>query len=159
MSKVVADKHVCDACSADIRAESLFCYNCGAGLSPKRKALHQTHTRSTQRTGLSDNRTETLNRQGNSTAAGRFAADEELTTGTSHVPRLKAAVERAKVEETNEATLRSTRAVRNPAKTIERKPVEVVWVERESSPARLLVISIAVTLLAALLLFLAFYSR
>ena len=47
MAKAADESPVCEACGADVRAESLFCYNCGKSVKiaqpePTATAVHET---------------------------------------------------------------------------------------------------------------------
>src|SRR5215207_9967163 len=33
MAKILVERNICDACGADVRPDSLFCYNCGGAVS------------------------------------------------------------------------------------------------------------------------------
>ncbi len=57
------------------------------------------------------------------------------------------------------AKLRSAASLRRRARTFERKPLEVVWVERENPSMVFIIVSLMLVVFAAVLLALALYLR
>ena len=135
-------KLVCRGCGADVRETSAFCYNCGEPVTAQ--PVSQTEIRAD--TSQSNQTRETVEKEtvkGNR-ADELFAAKLRDTTNS-------------KAEKLSK--LQTASALRRKTKVFNRKPTEVVWVERGDSPMMFVIVSAVLTLFAALLLFLAFYLR
>ncbi|SRR5215204_961089 len=143
MAKTLVEREICDACGADVRPESLFCYNCGGAVS---EPLPESATNS-------NNRKET--------GGSRFQVGEAEKNDLKTTPLIQATVENfesrpaakpiekpsaEQLFEKNEvkpiekpsiqedAKLKSAANLRRKAKSFQRKTVEVVWEEPENAP-------------------------
>lgn len=144
MPKVAVEILVCEACGAAVREGSAFCYSCGESVSGLNLAEVATQAEDARDVpddvGMSnaepiDRRRTKLN-------------DLNIETERSGNPLIE-----------KRSRLQSTSALRKRTKIVKRKPVEVIWVEREKPSPMFVIISIVLTLFAGVLMFLAFYIR
>ncbi len=142
MAETLVEKKICEACGADIRPGSLFCYNCGGAVS---EGLPEPATNS--------------NKKNVSTAW--FESDLAVNSDLKTTQLKKETVEKVEVkpiekpiekptiteflkqnaEKSSEnpliqkdAKLKSAANLRRKAKIYQKKTVEVVWEEPENAP-------------------------
>ncbi len=137
MAGIIAEKTVCEGCGVDVRDGSIFCYNCGeavSGLEPQDTA----------------------------------AFPSEPISGNGQAPKTKidSRFPDESVEELQPIPMPSevpgsARSVPGKRKTraYNRRPNEVIWVEREGSPKAYFVVSILFISLVVILILLALYIR
>ncbi len=117
MAETTDENRICQVCGADVRPNTLFCYNCGKSVAP---AIVQDLP---NKNNISDGwLRETIvekHAAGQTEAAGvRETIAEPLTN-------------QAAAEETK---LKSAAAMRRQSKKIQPKQVEVIWEERANAP-------------------------
>lgn len=147
MSKTLVDKKICDACGADVRPGSGFCYNCGGAVAQEEE-LPVTQANidlkeagdvwrqgdlaenSDYKTGNIDLKTTKLKEEVIETIdlkpIGK-PSDGELNKTVESIPKPKASLQET-------AKLKSAANLRRKAKSFQKKTVEVVWEEPENSP-------------------------
>lgn len=130
MPEIAVENPVCDACGADIRPGTRYCYNCGEVVAVKTGGEYQPigteeAREADQKTVRSDN--------------GSRGKTNEAAPLASAKPTIE-----------ENRPLKSAAAIRRRAKAFERKPIEVVWEEREKSPGVIFVVVTVLLLLFAI---------
>ncbi len=172
MAKKVTQKEVCDACGADVREGSMFCYNCGGPLTAEARAAAEAKS---TRDAVSDawfkgeivkkeGRRETTKLKPTSTVVEPIAAEPEPKSEEAaepvavSEPAAEKAIPKPGIHE--EAKLKTAASLRRKGKLIERRTVEVVWEEPASSPgARFILGALLMTLLVVLIFLAAGYLK
>lgn len=142
MAKTLVEKEICDACGADVRPDSLFCYNCGGAVSDD---IPESVLERKQKISSGNNFRNDLPPDNNlKTTKLKNEAVEEIEIKPIEKPSEKPFVDEfpAKTEEKlperpsiqEEAKLKSAANLRRKAKIYQRKTVEVVWEEPENAP-------------------------
>ena len=162
MAETLVETKYCDACGADVRQDSLFCYNCGGAVSEEGKIYQKDHhkiiTASELKIHLSENNNlETTKLKTESLEA---AADLPIQKPTTE-PLMKIGEqtpEKRSIQE--EAKLKSAANLRRRAKSFQRKTVEVVWEEPESAPNKWFpLVAIVLILFVVAIFYLAMYLK
>lgn len=137
MAETLVKNKVCNACGVDVRPGSLFCYNCGSGVSAA------ASEKSAEKTLIENN----LFSENTDDDKKLAAVVEEDKSGTQN---------NGKITADEKPKLKSAASMRRKPKTIQRKRVEVVWEEPESvSNYWFILIAFLLTLFAAGLWFIA----
>ena len=136
MALTLVKNKVCNACGADVRPNSLFCYNCGGAIVENVSEENLTKEKEAEEKQFD---TDLIDKN-------IVAADEPKNPETAIVQE--------------ETKLKSAAGLRRRPKSIEKKTVEVVWEEYENAP-NLWFLSVAIVLmiLVAGILFLAMYLK
>lgn len=147
MAKKVMDKPLCEACGADIRQGSMFCYNCGGPVTPEAKAqVDKAAAGAPSSVWLKDD-----------------LADLPRDTTKLTAPETASVAEEAPEEKRGiyeEAKLKTAASLRRKGKLIARRNVEVVWEEPDSSPdARFILAALVFVLVVIVLFFTANYLK
>ncbi|MEO7672635.1 MAG: zinc ribbon domain-containing protein [Pyrinomonadaceae bacterium] len=141
MAGAVVEKGVCRSCGVPVRETSSFCYACGESVLMARdvdiEAVDNSHNG-----GSIDEDATLLIREADVTAKPL-----EVEISPDALPA------------ESKPELRSAASVRRKAKAYNRKPVEIVWAERERSPTAFIVVSILLVIFAGVLLGLALYMK
>ncbi len=144
MSKTLVKKKICDACGADIRTGSLFCYNCGRAVAAdlpetgkinNRKPVSDARFQSELKE-YSDLKTENIDLK--TTQLREETVEKvELKPIAKPTEELLEKIEAKPFEKPSmleDAKLKSAANLRRKAKSFQRKTVEVVWEEPENAP-------------------------
>ena len=129
MVDIAVEKSVCEACGAEVRDESLFCYNCGETVSEK---------------AADDIPAEPALKELNEPIAKAENGMGGFETG-------RTAFEKAR--------LQTAAGMRKRPKSFQRKRVEVVWEPRTAPNALFTIAVIGLTLVTLFLLVAALYLR
>ncbi|HEY0458680.1 MAG TPA: zinc ribbon domain-containing protein [Pyrinomonadaceae bacterium] len=168
MAKTLVEKEICDACGADVRPDSLFCYNCGGPVSEEAqktgtnnnlKTVGSDHLK-TNSAGTSDFKTTPLNRQSVESLESQPVAKpiEKPASGKLPANIEEKPPEKASIQE--DSKLKSAANLRRKAKIYQKKTVEVVWEEPESAPNKWFpIVAILLILLVVGIFYLAMYLR
>ena len=151
MATTIIEEQNCKACGVDIREGALFCYNCGGSVSYDDAPTEND-------AAVSD---AWFSEEIAEEAAEEKIAEEEVVVEEKTVdePETKNVV-RPKGRLRDSPRLRSAAALRRKAKTVQRKKFEtVVWEEHENPSARFVVVAVLLTLLTALIFWLAIYLK
>jgi hypothetical protein len=148
MAKTLVEKKICDACGADVRAGSLFCYNCGGAVSavlpetnnnkkgvsnarvqnePAESSDYKTSNIDLKTTRLKKERVENAEPETLEKPIEKPVGGEILLEKPEAKP-----IEKPSLRE--DAKLKSAANMRRKAKSFQRKRVEVVWEEPENAP-------------------------
>jgi hypothetical protein len=137
MAGIIAEKTVCEGCGVDVREGSIFCYSCGeaiSGVEPQDTAVLPTRPLSG-------------NGQAPKTSIDSRIPDEAVEE-FQPIPMPSEVPESAR----SLPGKRRTRAYN-------RRPNEVVWVEREGLPKAYFIVSILFIGFVVILILLALYIR
>lgn len=170
MAKKVTQKEVCDACGADVREGSMYCYNCGGPVTAEARAAAEARS---ARDAVSDawfkgeivkkgRRRETTKLKPTSTVIEPIAAEPapepEKPAEPVAEPEAEKAIPKPGIHE--EAKLKTAASLRRKGKLIERRTVEVSWEEPTSSPgARFIFGALLMTLIVVLIYLAAGYLK
>jgi hypothetical protein len=151
MAETTVENQVCQACGAEVRKGSLFCYSCGASVSAeipvvkkdKNEVISETDFKATA-IPVNVNGKGTKQKQINQEVK-KIVVEETLA---------------APIEKSNsadqETKLKSAAAIRKTTKSIQPKKVEIIWEEHENTPnVWFIAVTIFLTILAGVVLFLA----
>lgn len=119
MAETIVKNQVCDACGADIRSEALFCYNCGESVVQKAQSNDHKQTDEMVRETIIEEK------------------ESKVLTATK---------EKNNTNGKKEIKLKSAAALRNKARRVKPKKVEIIWEEHENAP-NVWFIAVAVLLL------------
>lgn len=141
----VAEKAVCESCGAGVRDASSFCYNCGESIpATPGSVISGMSALAASINGL------TTEKAPSSDIDVLVSADEPIEG------KIVADTEPLIDERTN---VQSAASLRRRAKAYNRKPVEIVWVERQGSSTAFIVVSIVLVVFTAVLLAFAMYLK
>lgn len=149
MTESVVETPVCEACGADVRKGSLYCYNCGGPVAPESIAAEKSQTRSAAndawfRADIVESKKLETTRLDKGKKKKKETPVEEKPTGD--------AIPKAGIAE--ESGLRTAASLRRKGKTIERKDVEVIWEEPEPGPNLKFILATLVMLLVVIVIYL-----
>ena len=142
MAENLVENQVCQTCGADVRPNTLFCYNCGGSIKPgiavalkDKKDVGEAVFR--DKSAEKDNQTAKI--------------EQPISGQIANKPILKPGA----IEETK---LKSAAAMRRKSKIYQPKRVEIVWEERAPNGWFILA-AILLTLFAAGIFYLAIYLK
>ncbi len=124
MAETLIENQVCATCGTDVRPAALFCYNCGAAVAEKIPSNnHQKKEKSSRKTIVKEN-------ENNS------KIENDLINQSEEIEKENASFAETKPEPTGKdnVKLKSAAALRNKARRIEPKKVEIIWEEHENAP-------------------------
>ncbi len=130
MPETVIQNSVCSACGADVRPGTLYCYNCGEAIAVVKDSEYQRIE--------TEKVTEADARVGSDNGSGAKISEAPVTAAT------------AKPTMEENRPLKSAAAIRRRARAFERKPIEIVWEERENGANVVFVIVTVLLLLFAI---------
>lgn len=138
MAETLVKNEVCKKCGVDVRANTQFCYNCGASVS-----------------GSVENDLTDGNKETNLLVFPENAvAEKDSAAVRDHLAEAATGNGNAAVEE--KPPLKSAASMRRKPKTIQRKRVEISWQEPESAPNLWFILAaVLLTVFAFVLWFLA----
>jgi hypothetical protein len=173
MAKTLVDKKICDACGADVRPGSLFCYNCGGAVG---EVLPEPATNNNNpkndgsirfQSDLAENsdlKTTPLKKESVEDFESRPIAKPidkpiEKPAGADLFEKTESQpLEKSSVKEN--AKLKSAANLRRKAKSFQRKTVEVVWEEPENAPNKWFpIVAIVLILFVVAIFYLAMYLK
>ncbi|HVE55844.1 MAG TPA: zinc ribbon domain-containing protein [Pyrinomonadaceae bacterium] len=165
MAETLVEKKICEACGADVRPGSLFCYNCGGAVQ---EDLPKTEKNNNQKdvsnawlksdlVENSDLKTTQLKRETVEAKPIEKPIEKPLSGG------LLEKIEEKPVEKTlirEDAKLKSAANLRRKAKIYQKKTVEVVWEEPENAPNKWFpIVAILLILFVVGIFYLAMYMK
>lgn len=160
MAKTIVKKEICDACGAEVRPGSLFCYNCGGAVSEEGQEYARTHTGKISDAWMKADLAENNNLKTTKLNA-ETVAEKPIEKPT--VSELLEKIEEKPAEKPSiqeEAKLKSAANLRRKAKSFQRKTVEVVWEEPENAPNKWFpIVAIALILFVIFIFYLAMYLK
>lgn len=173
MAKTLAEKKICDACGADVRPGSGFCYNCGGAVAQEEE-LSKTEANIDQKkvgdvwrqsdlgdpsdfkTSNIDLKTTKLKEEVvdviDLKPIGK-PGDEPLNKTIEAIPAEKPSFQEG-------SKMKSAANMRRKAKSFQKKTVEVVWEEPENAPNKWFpIVAIVLILLVVGIFYLAMYLK
>lgn len=115
MAETTVENQVCDNCGVEIRKNALFCYHCGATVAEIEKTPE-----SIPQSGFEENENDT---------------EREFFEPTEESAEEKKKLKIKSVNNGNEKVkLKSAASLRNKARRIDPKRVEIIWEEHENAP-------------------------
>jgi hypothetical protein len=175
MSKTLVDKKICDACGADVRPGSGFCYNCGGAVAQESNDLPKTEAnidlkevgdvwRQSDLAENSDFKTSNIDLK-----TTKLKKEEVIETidlqpigkpGDVDLSKTIESPASTKSSLQDEAKLKSAANMRRKAKSFQKKTVEVVWEEPENAPNKWFpIVAIFLILLVVGIFYLAMYLK
>ena len=145
MAETSVENRVCQACGADVRPNTLFCYNCGESLAPKIPGGAKDE-QNVSNAWFRENISEEKN--GGKSIENKPSAIAEATDRPIPKPTL-----------TDEPKLKSAAAMRRQSKAYQPKKVEIIWEEHDAPNGWFIVAAILIALFAVGILFLAIYLK
>ena len=164
MAETLVENKICEACGADVRPGSLFCYNCGGAISLDLPESVKKNDKKTVREALlgedlaenNDLKTEPLDSEAVDNIVPKPIAkpsDDELIKNIADKT-----IEKPNIPE--ESKMKSAANMRRKAKTFQRKTVEIVWEEPENAPNKWFpIVAVVLILFVVAIFYLAMYLR
>lgn len=145
MAETVLEKEICDACQADVRPNSLFCYNCGESVTIENSDEPEGEIFA-EDIPIEKPESEELFDNGKTNA--KIIKNDEIKP------------EKPEINKKEKPKLRSAASLKKRGKTIKTKEVLVTWEEHENAPnAWFIAIALFLTLFAVGVFFIAMYLR
>lgn len=164
MAENVIEKAACTSCGTEVREGSSFCYSCGEPLSGKQPKAKSKRSRKGSRNGRPVKETNRLAEEPEKAVVQETQVVEQLVETLAEPLAVeepfigdKPTVAESVVEDS--PRLRSAASMRRRTRTFERKPVEIMWVEREKPSWMFIIVSLVIVGFAAVLLALALYLK
>lgn len=148
MAETLVENKICEACGADVRPGSLFCYNCGESVTGEVSLPASTNNKNKKVGGV--------------LLEDEIVKNNDLKTSPLDGGKIEktadAPIPKPSIQE--EAKLKSAANLRRKAKTFQRKTVEVVWEEPENAPNKWFpIVALILTLFVFLIFLLAMYLK
>lgn len=152
MAQTFVENKTCGVCGADIRPNALFCYNCGGAVTIETKP----EEKSPEKPFVYKVKKEKVKKEPEPTVV----IEETEQTRIVEAAEIKESKNGKNLESKQKSELKSAASLRRKPKTLKRKTVEVVWQEHENAPnVWFISVAVVLTIIAALLLFLAMYLK
>lgn len=150
MAETTVENQVCRACGADVREGALFCYHCGGAVASEIAVTKTDNKEALNKIEFSKNDNRENGFEPKLQEVEIKQKDAEISSADAmENPLVKPNLQSG-------AKLESAAAMRGKSKLVQAQKVEVIWEERESTPdARFILAALVLTLLAAVILFLA----
>ena len=145
MAETTVENQICNACGAEARPNTLFCYNCGESLAPN-NSDDPKPDRSVSNAWFRENIAE----ERNGDKPGETQPLEIIETAEKPIP---------KPPLPEEAKLKSAAAMRRKSKVYQPKKEEVIWEEYDAPNKWFIFAAVLITLFAVGILFLAVHLR
>ena len=165
MAENIIEKVACTSCGTEVREGSSFCYSCGEPVSGKPLKAKSKRSRKGSRNGRPVKETNRLDAE---EPEQTIEPETQLVEQPAETLAEPIAVEEPVIEDKPGVTelavedspkLRSAASMRQRTRTFERKPVEVMWVEREKPSWVFIIVSLVIVGFAVMLLALALYLK
>ncbi len=165
MAETLVEKKTCEACGADVRHGSLFCYNCGGAIAldlpeTKKENVSDAWMREdiVERGSLKTTRLDGEKKQDAIPKPIEKPTVSELLEEIAAKPIEKPTIEKPTINE--EAKLKSAANMRRKTKTFQRKSIKVVWEEPENAPNKWFpLVAVFLILLVVGIFYLAMYLK
>lgn len=146
MAETLVENQVCSACGADVREGTLFCYNCGGQVASGEKVSEKIEDEITSDNGFQG---KLLKENGTAFRRNKIETTPEIGKVFADKPVANSSLRK-------ETELPTAATMRGKAKNVQPKRIEIIWEERESAPnVWFILVTIALTVFAAVILFLA----
>ena len=145
MAEAVAKEKVCNACGADIRPDSLFCYACGGSLESELAEIEK---------GESGAELDDVAQKES------LGEDKDKDKKKEEKVAVKAKSPEPKAKDAEKKELKTAAALRKKPKNLGVKRVEILWEEHEEAPnVWFLVGAVVFTIIGAVLFYIAMYLK
>lgn len=118
MAETLIENQVCSTCGTDVRPAALFCYNCGAAVA------EEIPSNNYKKKGKSSRKT--------TVKESISKIENDLINQPEEVE--KENVSLAETKGKDNIKLKSAAALRNKARRLEPKKVEIIWEEHDNAP-------------------------
>jgi hypothetical protein len=170
MAKTLVEKEICDACGAEVRPGSVFCYNCGGAVSEEPTAPQKNNNNKRISDAWRGDWSENTDSKTSNIDLKTTKLKEESVGRIDIKPiekppaaELLERIEEEPAEKTSiheEAKLKTAASLRRKGKSFQRRTVEVVWEEPESAPNKWFpIVAILLILLVLGIFYLALYLK
>lgn len=156
MAETSVKQKTCQACGADVRPNSMFCYNCGSSVTNGKTEVSDVWLRES----LAEENGETSAQSHETTKLDAAVVEEKLAAPREieEVEKTEKFPKTTTIQE--EAKLKSAAAMRRKAKSFQQKEVQVVWEDAEdASNAKLIIASVLLLIFAVAIVAIAFYLK
>ncbi|MDQ3322139.1 MAG: zinc ribbon domain-containing protein [Acidobacteriota bacterium] len=152
MAQTFVENKTCGVCGADVRPNALFCYNCGGAVAvetkPEKKPPEKRFAPEVKKEEIKKEPEQTV------------VIEESKLTPIVEDAGIKESKNSKNLETKPKPELKSAASLRRKSKSLERKTVEVVWEEHENAPnVWFISVTVGLTIVAAVILFLAMYLK
>lgn len=160
MAETLVEKKVCEACGADVRSGSLFCYNCGGAVSLD---LPESRKKTVREALLSEDLIENKNLK-TKPLSKKVVENTELKPieKPSDDKLLEKFADNSKEKPVIQevAKLKSAANMRRKPKTYQKKTVEIVWEEPENAPNKWFpIVAVILILFVVAIFYMAMYLK
>jgi hypothetical protein len=165
MAETLVEKKICEACGADVRPGSVFCYNCGAAVSEDLAKPQKSNDKKdvgdawlqSDLAQNSDLKTTQLKRE--TVEAKPIEKPIEKPLSGELLEKIEdKPIEKTLIQE--DTKLKSAANLRRKAKIYQKKTVEVVWEEPENAPNKWFpIVAILLILFVVGIFYLAMYMK
>lgn len=136
MAETLVKEKVCDTCGADIRPNSVFCYNCGSSVAP------QVPLGANKTQKLSDGwfKGDLVEEKNNETVSEKVETkiveteDEVRSDEIAETGFIEETTQEDKTEKRDLSKMDSAANLRRRGKSLQKKRVEIVWEEHDNAP-------------------------
>jgi hypothetical protein len=157
MAETLVENRVCNACGADVRPGSLFCYNCGKSVVPEplsednHKKDNIVKIRPLEDISVDGERQDKLKQEEIEKIEVEKSAESLNETFTKKPVR---------TEVLEPVKLKSAANLRRKSKVLPKKKVEIVWEKQENTPNLwFIIVALILTIFAVVIILLAMYIR
>jgi hypothetical protein len=126
MAETTVENQVCNDCGADVRPNALFCYNCGAAV-PAESFSHDKADKTLRKTIVKEKKSKSKTEHNLISQPEQFESGSENSSTTG-------VTEKSKTNGKEDVKLESAAALRNKARKLEPKMVEIIWEEHKNAP-------------------------
>lgn len=140
MAETLVKEKTCNACGADVRPNSVFCYNCGSAVTPQ--VPHSGNdTRKLSDDWFKGDLTEENSEEiiyektdPETVEDESKARTEEISESPGVEENAEEKVEESELEKRDLSKMDSAANLRRRGKSIQKKRVEIVWEEHDNAP-------------------------
>jgi hypothetical protein len=142
MAEILVNSPVCKNCGADIRPQSLFCYHCGAAVAAPAEAESTNGTKKLSEEWLRENISEKTVDNKKAPVKTKIIEKKDEKKIEDLQEAVNAKEEKSAPSLHEKAKLKSAAAMRQKAKSIQKREIEVVWEESEKVFSPWLIITV-----------------
>lgn len=124
MAETLIENQVCTTCGTDVRPNALFCYNCGAAVAEEVPSNnHQQKEKSSRKTKVK-------------VKNNKPKIENDLINQPEEIEKENVLLAETKpeTEGKDDVKLKSAAALRNKARRLEPKKIEIIWEEHDNAP-------------------------
>lgn len=136
MAETLVKEKVCNTCGADIRPNSVFCYNCGSAVAPQ-VPLNANKTQKLSDGWFKGDLVDEKNNETVSEKTDNKIVETEEESRAEEIAEEKIVEEKtpeSKTEKRDLSKMDSAANLRRRGKSLQKKRVEIVWEEHDNAP-------------------------